>query len=98
VRPSIRTPAGFGLATCRPEALAGGDAAANARALRAVLRGEDRGAHRDALLLGAALALELAGAVAGPLEGVARARCAIDDGSASRVLDALAAFGAGARP
>jgi len=98
VRPSTRTPAGFGLATCRPEALAGGDAAANARALRAVLRGEDRGAHRDALLLGAALALELTGAVAGPLEGVARASRAIDDGSAARVLEALAAFGAGAHP
>jgi anthranilate phosphoribosyltransferase len=98
VTPSTRSPADFGLATCRPEALAGGDAAENARALRAVLRGEDRGAHRDALLLGAALALELTGAAAGPAEGVARANRAIDDGSAARVLDALAAFGAGARP
>jgi len=97
VTPSTRSPADFGLATCRPEALAGGDAAENARALRAVLRGEDRGAHRDALLLGAALALELTGAVAGPVEGVARANRAIDEGSAARVLDALAAFGARAR-
>ncbi len=97
VTTSTRVPADFGLATCEPQALAGGDAAENARALRAVLRGEDRGAHRDALLLGAALALELTGAVAGPIEGVARARGAIDDGSAARVLEALAAFGAGTR-
>jgi len=97
VTPSTRAPADFGLATCRPEALAGGDAAENARALRAVLRGDDRGAHRDALLLGAALALELTGTVAGPTEGVARANRAIDDGSAARMLEALAAFGAGVR-
>ena len=34
------------------------------RALRAVLEGEDRGAHRDCLLLGTALALEVAGVAA----------------------------------
>ncbi len=98
VTSATRAPADFGLASCPPEALAGGDAQQNARALRAVLRGEDRGAHRDALLLGAALALELSGAVAGPLEGVARAARAIDEGAGTRVLEALAAFGAGARP
>ena len=94
VSSSVRTPAGYGLPTCRPEALAGGDAAANARALRAVLRGDDRGAHRDALLMGAALAMELTGAAASPAEGVERASRAIADGTAARVLDALAGFGA----
>jgi anthranilate phosphoribosyltransferase len=98
VMPSTRSPGHYGLPTCRPEALAGGDAAQNARALQAVLRGEDRGPHRDALLLGAALALELTGIVTGPTEGVARASRAIQDGSAARVLDALAAFGARGRP
>lgn len=91
---SVRTPASYGLATCRPEALAGGDAAANAQALRAVLRGEDQGPHRDALLMGAALALELTGAVTSPLEGVERADRAITDGTADRLLEALAGFGA----
>ncbi|MFZ0499149.1 MAG: anthranilate phosphoribosyltransferase, partial [Steroidobacteraceae bacterium] len=56
-----RTPEEYGLRRCEPARLAGGDAQHNARALRAVLEGEDRGPHRDCLLLGAALALEVAG-------------------------------------
>ncbi len=88
-----RSVADFGLAACSAESLAGGTAAQNAAALRAVLRGEDRGPHRDALLLGAALALEVAGAVSGPREGVSRAARAIDSGSAAGVLERLAAFG-----
>ena len=72
--------------------LAGADAAHNARALRAVLAGEDRGAHRDCLLLGTALALEVAGVVRDPLEGMARAAAAIDGGAARRVLAGLAAL------
>jgi anthranilate phosphoribosyltransferase len=97
VTPSVRTPSGYGLASCRPEALAGGDAAANAGALRAVLQGGDHGPHRDALLMGAALALELTGAAASPAEGIERASRAIADGTAARMLDALALFGAKVR-
>ena len=89
-----RAAADFGLPSCSAESLAGGTATQNAAALRAVLRGEDRGSHRDALLLGAALALEVAGAVSGPREGVSRAARAIDNGSAAGVLERLAAFGA----
>src|SRR2546430_3181617 len=44
-----RTPADYGLAPCPVSDLAGGDAAHNARALAAVVYGEDRGAHRDCL-------------------------------------------------
>ena len=51
----------FGLGTRGAAELAGGDAAHNAEALRAVFEGRDRGAHRSALLLGAALVLELTG-------------------------------------
>jgi anthranilate phosphoribosyltransferase len=94
VRRSVRTPADYGLATCTAEDLAGGDAAANAAALRAVLEGRDRGPHRDALRLGAALALEVAGVASSPAEGLARAAAAIDDGRAAGVLRAIAAFGA----
>jgi anthranilate phosphoribosyltransferase len=85
----VRAPAEYGLAPCRVSDLAGGDAAHNARALRAVLYGEDRGAHRDCLLLGTALALELAGETPLPREGIARAAAAIDSGAARRLLDAL---------
>ncbi len=52
----VRVPADYGLQICKPADLAGGDAHQNARALAAVLNGQDRGAHRDCLLLGTALA------------------------------------------
>ena len=94
VRRSTRTPADYGLAICTPQDLAGGDAAANAASLRAVLEGHDRGAHRDALCMGAALALEVAGVTATPAEGLAQARAAIDDGRAAGLLRAIAEFGA----
>jgi anthranilate phosphoribosyltransferase len=96
VKAGIRSPSDYGLDLCGATDLAGGDAASNARALKAVLTGDDRGAHRDALLLGAALALEVVGRVNAPREGVALARQAIDSGAARRTLDALAAFGNGA--
>jgi anthranilate phosphoribosyltransferase len=94
VRRSVRTPADYGLATCTPQDLAGGDAMANAVALRAVLEGRDRGAHRDALCMGAALAFEVAGIAISPTDGMARAATAIDDGRAAAVLRVIAAFGA----
>jgi anthranilate phosphoribosyltransferase len=96
VKAGIRSPSDYGLDLCGAKDLAGGDAASNARALRAVLCGEDRGAHRDALLLGTALALEVVGRVSEPREGVAMARAAIESGAARRMLDSLSTFGAGA--
>jgi len=85
----VRSAADYGLPPCSAADLAGGDATYNARALRAVLHGEDRGAHRDCLLLGTALALEVAGEVREPREGVARAAAAIDSGAARRLLELL---------
>jgi anthranilate phosphoribosyltransferase len=96
VRAEIRSPSDYGLDLCGSRDLAGGDAATNARALRAVLDGSDRGPHRDALLLGAALALEIVGRVDNPRDGVTIARNAIDSGAARKTLAALAAFGNGA--
>src|SRR5213082_1365280 len=78
----IRVPADYGLKTCQASDLAGGDAQQNARALEAVLNGQDRGAHRDCLLLGTALALEVVGRTKSPQEGVEIAAAAIDSGKA----------------
>jgi anthranilate phosphoribosyltransferase len=96
VRREQRTPADYGLATCTAADLAGGDAAHNAASLRRVLCGEEHGAHRDALLLGAALALEVTGTEAAPRLAIARAAQAIDSGAAAKLLAQLA--GAGAKP
>ena len=96
VKAQVRSPSDYGLDLCGARDLAGGDAASNARALRAVLDGTDRGPHRDALLLGTALALEIVGRVDNPRDGVALARAAIDSGAGRKTLNALAAFGNGA--
>ncbi len=91
---SRREAADFGLPACQEEELKGADAAHNAARLAAVLRGEDRGAHRDALVMGAALVLEATGLAPGPRAAAAAAGAAIDDGRAASVLDRLAGFGA----
>jgi len=91
VTEQVRSPADYGLDTCRPEDLEGGDAEHNARELTRVFTREDRGAHRDALLLGTSLVLECLGTAKDPRDGVAIAAAAIDDGRAEAFLGALKA-------
>jgi anthranilate phosphoribosyltransferase len=88
----VRSPGDYAIRTCSAADLSGGDSRHNAGALRQVFEGEDRGPHRDCLLLGASLALEVAGQVRSPREGIERAATAIDNGSARRVLETLTAF------
>lgn len=90
---SVRDANDVGMQRCTVAALAGGDAAENAAALRAVFDCRDRGAHRDALVLNAALALEVAGAVGSLIDGVHAASAALDRGDGVRFLERLAAFG-----
>ena len=85
-----RDPGEWDLSRCSAEDLAGGNAQYNATRLRAVLTGREAGAHRDALLLGAALALELTGLAADPGEAMKRARGALEDGRGGALLAALA--------
>jgi anthranilate phosphoribosyltransferase len=89
VRETSRDPADWGLPRCSPEALAGGDAAYNAARLRDVFSGSESGAHRDALLLGAALALELTGLVRDGEAALEAARQALGDGLAQALVEAL---------
>jgi anthranilate phosphoribosyltransferase len=99
VERTVRDPREYGLASCVPGELAGGDAGHNAAAMRAVFSGEDRGPHRDTLVLNAALVLELTGAERDPRAAIRAAGEAIDRGDARRLLEKLAAFGAAtARP
>ncbi len=91
VSEEVRDPADYGIARCEPGDLAGGDAAENAAALREALTGE-RGPHRDALTLGAGLALEVAGEVATLTDGIRTAGATIDRGAAATLLGQLAGF------
>jgi anthranilate phosphoribosyltransferase len=81
-------PADHGLPLATKQDLAGGEPAENAAAVRRVLAG-DAGPHRDIVVLNAGAALVVSGRAADLDEGIALACAAIDDGSASRALDAL---------
>jgi len=84
-----RSPEDYGLARCQPEDLAGGDAEHNANELERVFTRDDKGAHRDALLMGTSLVLEVQGRATDAKDGVAQAAAAIDDGRAEAFLAAL---------
>ncbi len=84
------SPAEVGLATVKPDALRGGDAAANAQALRRVLEGKDS-PFREVALFNAAAALVVAGKAATLKEGVHLAAQSIDSGEAEGRLDRLIA-------
>ncbi|KQN71999.1 anthranilate phosphoribosyltransferase [Sphingomonas sp. Leaf62] len=72
-------------------AIRGGDAAHNAAALRALLKGE-KSAYRDAVLLNAAAALLVADAATDLRDGAERAADTIDSGAADRLLDQWIAY------
>jgi anthranilate phosphoribosyltransferase len=82
------TPEQVGLKRARPEDLRGGDAATNARALRAVLDGAS-GPYRDIVLLNSAAALLVAGKVDRLQDGVRLAAEVIDNAHARHVLERL---------
>jgi anthranilate phosphoribosyltransferase len=87
VRMSRRVPEEYGLARCRASELAGGDAEHNANELRRVFCREETGAHRDALLMGTSLVLEVTGLARDAAEGAAMAAAALDTGAAEAFLD-----------
>lgn len=87
-----RDPMEFGVRPCREEDLRGGDAAENAALLRTALCGV-AGPVQEALVLGAAMALEVSGRAADPREAASAARAAIADGRAAAVLEGIAAAG-----
>jgi anthranilate phosphoribosyltransferase len=87
-------PEDAGLGRAPIEAIRGGDAAANAAALRALLDGAP-GAYRDTVLLNAAAALVVAGKVDALRDGVAVAACVIDGGAAREVLARMRRASAG---
>jgi anthranilate phosphoribosyltransferase len=70
------------------DALAGGDAAANADMLARLLEGEP-GPRREAVLVNVAAALVVEGRARDVAEGYERARAAIDTGAAARSFEAL---------
>ena len=91
VRTFTVTPADAGLPTARAADLKGGDAAANAEAIRALLAGA-KGPFRDVVVITAAAALVVAGHARDLAAGARLAEGAIDSGAARTALDRLVAL------
>ena len=89
VSQTTRTPEDYGLQRCAATDLAGGDAQHNANELLRVFSGEDKGAHRDALLMGTSLVLEVQGTAGDPKQGIEIAATALDNGAAAKLLERL---------
>jgi anthranilate phosphoribosyltransferase len=90
IREFEMTPGEAGVSEHRLEAIAGGDAAENARIARAILEGEE-GAPADIVALNAGAALYVAGAAPSIRDGVTLARRAISTGRAMEKLQQLIA-------
>ena len=89
------TPEDAGLPRARPEDLKGGDPAHNADGIRAVLSGT-RGPLRDAVVMGAAGALVVAGRATGLREAAELAARSIDSGAARAALERMVRITTGA--
>jgi anthranilate phosphoribosyltransferase len=85
------SPEDAGLARAPLAEVQGGDPEVNAEIIRAVLRGTERGAKRDIVLLNTAAVLVVAGKAADFRAGAALAAAAIDDGRAATLLENLRA-------
>lgn len=81
------SPEDFGLDRHSPDGLLGGDARMNARIMRGVLSGEERGAVRDIVLMNAGAAIYVGGKSESIGEGVERANESIESGAAKDALD-----------
>ena len=73
--------------------LAGGDSAANAEIIRRILRSEDYGPKRDAVLLNAGAALLVAGRAKSISQGAELAAELVDSGATMKKLEALRKYG-----
>jgi anthranilate phosphoribosyltransferase len=80
------TPEDFGLSRHAPDGLLGGDAHLNARILKDVLSGEEKGAARDVILLNAGAAIYVSGKAKTVEEGVRLAEESIASGAAEKSL------------
>ena len=92
VREFTIDPTALGLAPCALEALRGGDCAANAAILTAILDGTERGPRRDLVLLNAAAGFVITSLAPDLAAGLDLARAQVESGGALAKLRALQAF------
>src|SRR5262249_21613879 len=90
---STLSPSQFPIQSAQLADLVGANRETNARIVRRLLSGDDRGPKRDAVLLNAAAALLVAGRVQNLSAGWELAAQVIDEGLAQRKLEELASPG-----
>ena len=89
IRYSEVVPEDFGLKHCSLKDIAGGTPSFNARVIREIFSGEERGPRRDFLVLNNAATLYVSGKVPSIMEGIEMSRSLIDSGAAQRKLQEL---------
>ncbi len=92
VEEMVIDPGDFGYSPCRPEELAGGSVAENAKIARDILSGDDKGPRRQIICANAGAALFVSGKAASLAEGAQLAEKGIDSGEAMKRLEALVTF------
>jgi len=92
IRSYILHPEEVGLSSAHYETIKGGTPQENAQTARAILRGQERGPKRDAVVLNAGAAFYLAGKVENIREGVGLAQSLLDSGAAYELLEELVRF------
>jgi anthranilate phosphoribosyltransferase len=88
IRREVRDPQNFGISRCSPSDLVGGDPAENALRLQGALSGAT-GPDRDALAIGAALAIEVSGMAPDFASALSEVDRALESGAAARLLESL---------
>ncbi len=83
------TPEELGLKRCKIEDIAPGDPQYNAKTIREIFAGKEKGPKRDAVVLNAAGAFVVGGKVPNLKEGVGYAQKVIEEGRALKKLDEL---------
>ncbi|HEY5891546.1 MAG TPA: anthranilate phosphoribosyltransferase [Acidimicrobiia bacterium] len=90
VTETILDPADFGFERCSPDDLLGGTPEDNAASIIAVFSGVS-GPHAEAVVLGAALAIEVSGRAPNIVAGAEQARSALADGRALHLVESIGA-------
>ena len=83
------SPEDFGLKRCTLKDIAGGPPEYNARVIRSIFSGEDKGPRRDFLVLNNAATLYISGKAPSIREGMDLSRSLLDSGTAGNKLDQL---------
>ncbi len=83
------SPESLGMAIATKEGISATDAASNAKALRRIFGGQDKGPKYDIITLNASAAIFIAGLADSLEQALGQARASVDDGKASQALDTL---------